>query len=64
MPVPVHITVLALEHLTCFVKASIVNSQVGEFTMPLAVPVPVRTVESTLECMEPTLLAKSLYQSV
>ena len=63
VPVPVGITELALECMTCFVKAPIVNSQVREFTMPLAVPVPVHTVEPALES---TLLVKteSLCQSV
>ena len=62
VPVPVGINELALECTTCFVDASIVNSQFDEFTMPLAVPV--HTVESALECMESTLLAKSLCQSL
>ena len=48
--------------IACFINASIVNSQVDEFTMP--VHVPVCTVELALECIESTLLVKSLCQSV
>ena len=55
MPLPV----LALEPMTCCVIVSIVNSWVGEFTIPLVVPVPVRTAEPALECMESTLLVKT-----
>ena len=62
MPVPVGIVELALEHMTCFVDVAIVNSWVDKFTMPL--PVPVCTAELALECIESTLLAKSLCQSI